>query len=121
LRREFRGVTENRIREKRPIRRAASHASEKKNRVVLGALGLCIKAITDFAAAINCHEVEKIAGLMSDDHTFIDADGNEMIGKETMKAGWTSYFQFFPDYYIEIEDIFIKGDLAMAFGHAGAG
>jgi len=80
-----------------------------------------MKAITDFAAAINSHDLEKIAAKMSDDHTFIDAYGNKMAGKETMKAGWGSYFQLFPDYYIEIEEIFSKGDLAMAYGRAGAG
>jgi ketosteroid isomerase-like protein len=80
-----------------------------------------MKAITDFAAAINSHDLEKIAVLLSDDHKFIDAHGNEMVGKETMKGGWRSYFQLFPDYYIEIEEIFSKGDLAMAHGYAGSG
>jgi hypothetical protein len=47
-----------------------------------------MKTIADFAAAINSHDLEKIAALMSDDHTFIDAHGNEMAGKDTMKEGW---------------------------------
>ena len=80
-----------------------------------------MKPITDFAAAINSHDLEKIAAMMSDDHTFIDAHGNEMAGKETMKAGWASYFGLFPDYYIEIEQILGEGDLAAAYGYAGAG
>ena len=80
-----------------------------------------MKAIADFAAAINSHDLEKIAALMSDDYTFIDAHGNEMAGKETMKEGWASYFGLFPDYYIEIEQMLSKGDLAVACGYAGAG
>ena len=80
-----------------------------------------MNTITDFAAAINSHDLEKIAALMSDDHTFIDSHGNEMTGKETMKAGWASYFGLFSDYYVEIEQIFSKGDVAMACGFAGAG
>src|SRR5262245_31672412 len=80
-----------------------------------------MKTIRDFAAAINSHDLEKIATLMSDNHTFIDAHGNEMTGKETMRIGWGSYFQFFPDYYVEIEGIVANGDLALAYGHAGAG
>jgi ketosteroid isomerase-like protein len=80
-----------------------------------------MKTITEFAAAINSHDLEKIAVLMSDDHKFIDAHGHEMAGKETMKAGWGSYFGLFPDYYIEIEQILSKGDLAVACGYAGAG
>jgi ketosteroid isomerase-like protein len=85
------------------------------------AISVVLKSITDFVAAINSHDVETIAALMADDHTFIDAHGNEVTGKETMKDGWASYFQLFPDYYIEIEEIFTKGDLAMAHGRAGAG
>src|SRR3977135_3437722 len=80
-----------------------------------------MKAITDFAAAINSHDPVKIAGLMTDDHAFIDSHGNEMLGKETMKADWRSYFQLFPSYYIAIEKIVSEGDLAMAYGFAGAG
>jgi ketosteroid isomerase-like protein len=80
-----------------------------------------VKTITDFAAAINSHDVERIAALMSDDHMFIDAHGNKVTGKETIKAGWGSYFQLFPDYYIGIEEIFSKGDLVLAYGCAGAG
>jgi len=80
-----------------------------------------MKTIRDFAAAINSHDLEKIAALMTDDHTFIDAHGNEMTGKETMKAGWDSYFQFFSDYNVQIEGILTNGDLAVAYGYAGAG
>jgi|SRR5262245_55128342 len=80
-----------------------------------------MKTITEFAAAINSHDPERIAALMSDDHTFIDAHGNEVTGRETMKAGWDSYFRLFPDYYIEIEDVLTKGEAAMAYGYAGAG
>ena len=80
-----------------------------------------MKTIRDFAAAINSHDLEKIAALISDDHTLIDAHGNEMTGKETMKTGWASYFQLFPDYYIEIEGIVTNADLAVAYGYAGAG
>ena len=82
---------------------------------------LRMKTIRDFAAAINSHDLEKIAALMSDDHTFIDAHGNEMTGKETMKGGWGSYFQLFPDYYVEIEGIVTNADLAVAYGYTGAG
>ena len=38
-----------------------------------------------------------------------------------MKAGWTSYFEFFPDYHIEIKQILCEGNLAVAYGYAGAG
>jgi ketosteroid isomerase-like protein len=73
----------------------------------------------DFVSAINEHNVEKISLLMTDDHKFIDSQGNEAIGKEKMREGWKGYFQLFPDYKIEITDIFDGGDIIAAFGFAG--
>ncbi|MBD0365328.1 MAG: nuclear transport factor 2 family protein, partial [Flavisolibacter sp.] len=54
--------------------------------------------VLDFANTINRHDIEKIYSLMTGDHKFVDAHGNEVIGKDKMKAGWTGYFQWFPDY-----------------------
>ncbi|HWY99123.1 MAG TPA: nuclear transport factor 2 family protein, partial [Bacteroidia bacterium] len=54
-----------------------------------------------------------------EDHTFIDAHNNKVTGKATMKGGWAMYFQFFPDYKIEIDEIYINGDSIAAFGFAG--
>jgi len=44
-------------------------------------------------------------------------------GKETVngRPAGTVTSGFFPDYYIEIEQIFSKGDLAVVYGYAGAG
>ena len=56
---------------------------------------------------------------MSDDHTFIDAHGNEVSGKEKMIAGWRVYFEWFPDYYIEVTDVFEDGEKLALFGFAG--
>jgi len=77
------------------------------------------KTVYEFADAINQHDVNKIYMLMTDDHHFIDAHGNEVIGKDKMKAGWAGYFQWFPDYKIEITDFFINDGKIAAFGFAG--
>ena len=76
------------------------------------------KIVTDFVNAINEHNVDKIYSLMTEDHKFIDAHGNEVTGKDKMRAGWTGYFQWFPDYRIEITDIFSIGDTVTSFGFA---
>ncbi|HEY2580207.1 MAG TPA: nuclear transport factor 2 family protein [Mucilaginibacter sp.] len=76
------------------------------------------KTVYDFADAINQHDVNKIYALMTDDHKFIDAQGNEMVGRDKMKAGWIGYFQWFPDYKIQISDIFENADTLAAFGFA---
>jgi ketosteroid isomerase-like protein len=77
------------------------------------------EAIQAFIDSINAHDVESLAKLMSDDHLFIDAHGNEMRGKETMTAGWRGYFEWFPDYYIEISEVFQNGESFAIFGFAG--
>jgi hypothetical protein len=50
---------------------------------------------------------------------FIDAHGNQVNGKESMIAGWRGYFQWFPDYYIEVADIFEDDGKFGMFGFAG--
>ena len=76
--------------------------------------------IHNFVDAINEHNVDKICTLMTDNHKFIDSQGNEVVGKEKMRAGWIGYFRWFPDYKIEITDMFLKGDTVAALGFASA-
>jgi len=76
--------------------------------------------ILEFINHINRHDVDAIASLLSDDHIFTDTDNNTVIGKENMKTAWKLYFDWFPDYTIEISDI-IQGETCIAaFGFASA-
>jgi ketosteroid isomerase-like protein len=75
--------------------------------------------ILAFIDRINAHDVEGLAVLMSDDHTFIDAHGNQVSGREKMIAGWHGYFEWFPDYSIEVTEVFEDGDKLALFGFAG--
>jgi ketosteroid isomerase-like protein len=84
-----------------------------------GAPTLMNETIQAFIESINAHDLESLGKLMSDDHVFIDAYGNEMQGKETMTAGWRGYFEWFPDYYIEISEVFQNGESFAIFGFAG--
>jgi len=77
------------------------------------------ETIQAFIESINAHDVGSLAKLMTDDHVFIDSYGNEMQGKETMIAGWRGYFEWFPDYYIEISEVFQNGESFAIFGFAG--
>ena len=77
------------------------------------------ETVLAFIDRINAHDIEGLAALMSDDHTFVDAHGNEVSGKEKMIAGWRGYFEWFPDYQIEITDVFEDGDRLALFGFAG--
>ena len=75
--------------------------------------------IEAFVEAINARDVDALAALMSTDHTFIDAHGNEVVGRGKMLAGWRGYFEWFPDYEIEVVQIFENGHEFGLFGYAG--
>jgi ketosteroid isomerase-like protein len=77
------------------------------------------ETILAFIASINAHDVEGLGALMSDDHTFIDAHGNQVSGREKMSAAWRGYFEWFLDYYIEVTDVFEEGENFAMFGFAG--
>jgi hypothetical protein len=77
------------------------------------------QTILEFITRINAHDVVGLGELMSGDHRFIDAHGNEVAGKDKMVPGWRGYFEWFPDYYIEVTDVFEEGDNFALFGFAG--
>ena len=74
--------------------------------------------VYSFIDAINEHNVNKLCSLMTDDHKFVDSQGNEAVGKEKMRGGWIGYFQLFPDYKIEVTEIFTNDNIVAAFGFA---
>ena len=76
------------------------------------------KIAFEFVDAINEGDIDKICNLMSDNHLFIDSQGSRVDGKNNMKLGWIEYFKLFPDYKIEIEDIFEKSELVCLLGYA---
>src|SRR5436189_6095758 len=68
------------------------------------------ETILAFIDRINAHDVDGLAQLMTDNHRFIDAHGNEVVGRETMTAGWRGYFNLFTVYSIEVNEILEKGE-----------
>jgi len=77
------------------------------------------ETILAFLEAINAHNVDSLAELMTDDHTFVDPYGSEITGREPMLAGWRGYFEWFPNYQIEVDDIFENNNEFGMFGFAG--
>jgi uncharacterized protein (TIGR02246 family) len=77
------------------------------------------ETVHTFIDAINAHDVSKLAGLLADDHVFVEPSGNETKGKEQLIAGWGDYFKSFPDYNIEIAQLFTDGDTVAVFGFEG--
>jgi len=75
-----------------------------------------VQAVKAFFAAINQGDVSLLAGLMTEDHTFVDSGGTTSFGREKMKEGWEEYYRMFPDYRVEIGEILQDGNLVAAFG-----
>jgi len=77
------------------------------------------ETFTSFATAINQHDIEALAALMTPDHVFIDARDQRVQGVEPMKAGWRGYFEMCPDYWIRPNDVVADGGVVLAAGEAG--
>jgi len=77
-----------------------------------------IEVAEKFAAAINSGDIDRLIGLMTPEHKFVDADGSEHVGRDRMKTGWQDYFNMVPDFRIEIFDRFEAGDTVALRGRA---
>jgi len=81
-------------------------------------MGMEKEIVHEFVKSINEHHVNKIYELMGNDFRFIDAYGNEETGKDHMRESWICYFRWFPDYIIEIIDVFSEGNIFVLLGFA---
>jgi uncharacterized protein (TIGR02246 family) len=71
-----------------------------------------------FVDAINSRNPDRLAELMTDNHTFVDSDGSEHSGREAMRRGWREYFSMVPDFRIEVKETLVKDDTVVLLGFA---
>ena len=71
-----------------------------------------------YVAAINSGKVNSLVDLMTPEHTFVDADGSEHVGRDQMRSGWQEYFDLVPDFRIEVSDRFEDRDTVILLGRA---
>lgn len=77
------------------------------------------ETLNQFVTAINHHDINAIAMLMTTDHMFVDSMGNRVRGAASMEAGWRAYFEMCPDYWIRTDHVMAEGDAVLAAGEAG--
>jgi len=77
-----------------------------------------VRAALRFVNEINRHDVAALLNLMSEDHLFVDALGQEVRGKDRLREAWNGYFTLVPDYRIVIEDHMQAGLVVGLFGSA---
>jgi len=51
-----------------------------------------------FNAMINARDVDGLASLMTDGHSFIDTGGHTVSGKQACREVWSGFFATFPTY-----------------------
>jgi ketosteroid isomerase-like protein len=77
-----------------------------------------LKTVLDFVDAINRADAERLGGMMSDDHSFIDSDGTRTTGRPSVEDAWRRYFTMMPDYKIAVEETYSRGSVVVLIGTA---
>ena len=77
-----------------------------------------LEVADSFVAVINSGEVDRLVGLMTPEHMFVDADGSEHVGRDGMRSGWREYFELVPDFRIEVFHRFEAADTVVLLGRA---
>lgn len=73
----------------------------------------------EFVRAINRQDLDAMVEMMTPDHRFTDSLGNVAQGRDSMREGWTLYFQMVPDYQIIVEEKFARDSAVVLLGIAG--
>ncbi|MBN6037786.1 nuclear transport factor 2 family protein [Amycolatopsis sp. 195334CR] len=71
-----------------------------------------------FNARINAHDLTGLGRLMSDDHRFVDTDGNVVAGKRACLEAWSGFFVAFPEYRNVFESVTTDGARISITGHS---
>jgi ketosteroid isomerase-like protein len=77
-----------------------------------------VRIVLRFVNEINRHDLPAMLALISDDHQFVDGLGHELRGRDRLRDAWNTYFEWFPDYRILIEDHLQVGIVVALFGSA---
>jgi len=71
-----------------------------------------------FNECINRQDLDGLARLMSDDHTFVDSGGDAVTGKEQMRAAWRGFFKAYPDYKNIFDRVEWRQNLVVMLGRS---
>ncbi len=71
-----------------------------------------------FNDCINSRDIEGLASLMSDDHRFVDTEGEVISGKEACVDVWRGFFEAFPDYRNVFASMATRDDVVTIVGYS---
>lgn len=76
------------------------------------------QAVLLFNECINTRNLDGLARLMTEDHVFVDRDGNVHQPKSYMVQAWEKFFEMFPGYRNTFTHIEFNNGLVVVLGHA---
>jgi ketosteroid isomerase-like protein len=71
-----------------------------------------------FNEYINNRDIFGLENLMTANHSFIDSGNNMVLGKDKVLEAWKRFFELFPDYRNEFENVRIQNDFVIITGHS---
>jgi ketosteroid isomerase-like protein len=71
-----------------------------------------------FNDCINSRDLDRLAALMTDDHTFTDSASASVHGKERVVEAWRGFFALFPDYRNIFKRIEARDQLVAIMGRS---
>lgn len=71
-----------------------------------------------FNDCINARDLQGLAALMTDDHTFIDSADHAVHGKDAVVEAWKGFFAAFPDYRNTFEQVELRSQFVAIQGHS---
>ncbi len=76
------------------------------------------RVVIAFNEAVNRRDLEALAALITDDHTFVDSAGSVLAGKAAVLAAWNGFFESFPDYRNDWSEVTSKDATVTAIGRS---
>jgi hypothetical protein len=55
---------------------------------------------------------------MTENHRFIDSAGNQTVGRDSMRVGWQSFFDTWPDYRNEFQELYRSENRVIIVGRS---
>lgn len=77
-----------------------------------------VEIVIRFITAINNRNIPMLSNIITKNHTFTDSLGNVFKGKEIMIKGWENYLAMFPDYKIDVDEIYCDRNKVIFTGTA---
>jgi ketosteroid isomerase-like protein len=74
--------------------------------------------VVAFNDRINARDLDGLAALMTDDHTFIDPAGAAVTGSGACTEAWRGFFAAFPDYRNVFTATTVDGDTVVVTGYS---